>query len=554
MSSTKNIQKWKEQKKVDELIEALLSKDIDIKIAAAKALGELGDVRAVEPLIQLLKDIDPNVRRQAIESLGEIGNKEAVEPLFQILKDDESGYTSATAARALKIIGVFPEHLLLNYLASLSDKYIEWSEGVLGEIIGLNSINNVSILNQILKITDSKRLKIHIAKRISEIEGSDDDNLNRLINTMMHAIRDKHHGVYDIDKVVSQIDDSWFTSVNIKNLLPFLDAYLKYYTYECSCHYGTTLAIIKKIGVNTEILIPTLLECFMIDGYQMDDAIKTLNKINPNWVSLSQAQELIPSIIKKLDAITIEKSYAIERLGLFGPFVNYIAPRLIDIVLDSKQAEGFREYALKSLEKIIPKSLDLKRICQNLVFKHTRLSTIAKNILQDEYHEVPEKPEEITIAEDITMPGLRTIVSNAKNVSWTNLDDFFKLKQAIKNTWNVDCQVLSITEQQAQILALQGPRHTNVCEIKEEYQITLSDNSIFIHAHGAFIDFGYVMFLYHDKLYYVNVEPTVQLVTSIYNRMDVLSHMAKIMILLNKYIGSERNTLLIRLEGDLLQC
>ena len=153
----------------------------------------------------------------------------------------------------------------------------------------------------------------------------------------------------------------------------------------------------------------------------------------------------------------------------------------------------------------------------------------------------------------ITLSDLETIVTNSKEVSWITQTDFINLKQSIKQTWNVDCQVLKITEQQAQTLALLIPRHTNLRDITEEYQITLSDNSIFIHGYGAFIDFGYVMFLYHGNLYYVNIDPTVQLITAIYNKMDVLSHMAKIMIVLNKFIGPERKTLLIRLEGDLAQ-
>jgi HEAT repeat protein len=40
-------------------------KDPDIKMRAAKSLGEIGDERAVEPLRKLLKDKDPDVRDAA---------------------------------------------------------------------------------------------------------------------------------------------------------------------------------------------------------------------------------------------------------------------------------------------------------------------------------------------------------------------------------------------------------------------------------------------------------------------------------------------------------
>jgi len=98
---------------------------------------------------------------------------------------------------------------------------------------------------------------------------------------------------------------------------------------------------------------------------------------------------------------------------------------------------------------------------------------------------------------------------------------------------------------------------TNLRSIVDEYQTDLSSNSIFIHTTGTWIKLPYVMFLYRDGLYYVNIEPfVVQLRRSIFNKDDLLYHMAKIMITLNRYIGTdetERKTLLIRLSGNLSQ-
>ena len=148
---------------------------------------------------------------------------------------------------------------------------------------------------------------------------------------------------------------------------------------------------------------------------------------------------------------------------------------------------------------------------------------------------------------------MQKIVSKAKEVPWNKQKEILDLKKAVKNTWGVDCQILKLNEQQAKILAQHAPLDTKFSDIDDQYQIRLSTNSIFIHAHGAFIDLGYTMVFYHGNLYYVNVEPTVQLTTSIYNRTETLSHMAKIMITLNKHIGAQRKTLLICLDGDLSQ-
>ena len=73
-------------------------------LAAAEALGEIGDKRAVEPLIKALGDDDPLVRDHAASALGEIGDKRAVEPLIKVLEDDVSD-VRMWAAYALGEIG-----------------------------------------------------------------------------------------------------------------------------------------------------------------------------------------------------------------------------------------------------------------------------------------------------------------------------------------------------------------------------------------------------------------------------------------------------------------
>jgi len=121
---------------VEALIEGLKSSDDAVRMYAAKALGEIRDIRAVgpliealkiktrwggsegsaaqaltdigepavEPLIAVLKDSDDNVRNLAIISLGDIGDARAVEPLIHALKDSNKKVRSF-AAKALKKIG-----------------------------------------------------------------------------------------------------------------------------------------------------------------------------------------------------------------------------------------------------------------------------------------------------------------------------------------------------------------------------------------------------------------------------------------------------------------
>jgi HEAT repeat protein len=78
-----------DQRAVSPLIDALKDADSGIRVAAADALGIIGDANAVDPLIAALKDLAWDVRVNAVRALGEIGEP-AVDPLIRTLKDEDS--------------------------------------------------------------------------------------------------------------------------------------------------------------------------------------------------------------------------------------------------------------------------------------------------------------------------------------------------------------------------------------------------------------------------------------------------------------------------------
>ena len=126
--------------------------------------------------------------------------------------------------------------------------------------------------------------------------------------------------------------------------------------------------------------------------------------------------------------------------------------------------------------------------------------------------------------------------------------------EAIQNTWNVRCQIVQLTEEQAASLRQQWPMQAKQWVADGQYQIELSPNSIFVHAYGSWVELGPVLFLYQNRIWYVNVAPGVDLTRYIYDRPDDLSHMAKIAITLLGYIGAkDREKLLVCLDGDLFQ-
>ena len=153
-----------------------------------------------------------------------------------------------------------------------------------------------------------------------------------------------------------------------------------------------------------------------------------------------------------------------------------------------------------------------------------------------------------------TAKGLLPLSS--KIIPWSQEPETIKWIQAIKKTWHVDCLIFTISESDSNALEAKYPKAKVNYVISGQnipYVIEISKNSIFTHEYGSYLDFGYVKFLYKNDIYYVNAAPLVQLTHDLYNRMELLCHFAKIMITLNEKIGTDRKTLLIKLEGDITQ-
>jgi HEAT repeat protein len=65
----------------DNLILALKDEDFGVRKFSAKALGELKSSKAVNPLIETLDDEDWGVRLAVMKALGDIGDEAAIDPL-----------------------------------------------------------------------------------------------------------------------------------------------------------------------------------------------------------------------------------------------------------------------------------------------------------------------------------------------------------------------------------------------------------------------------------------------------------------------------------------
>ncbi|MBN1890337.1 MAG: HEAT repeat domain-containing protein [Thermoflexales bacterium] len=86
------------------LATALRSMNLDLRQAAAEALGQIGDPRAIRALAVASRGRGKRARLAAAQALGQIGDPRAVEPLIAALEDQDSDVRQV-AAGALRKIG-----------------------------------------------------------------------------------------------------------------------------------------------------------------------------------------------------------------------------------------------------------------------------------------------------------------------------------------------------------------------------------------------------------------------------------------------------------------
>lgn len=100
MGNPERIEQLTRQGNVRGLCRALHHRNVAVRRAAARALGELGNAAGVPCLRRALKDSDPYVRQQVVEALRKIGNEGAVEALVEVAFGRQAD-VAALAAQAL---------------------------------------------------------------------------------------------------------------------------------------------------------------------------------------------------------------------------------------------------------------------------------------------------------------------------------------------------------------------------------------------------------------------------------------------------------------------
>lgn len=99
--------------KAFELLTGILKdKDWAVRIAAVKALGEMGDRQSVQYIIQLLNDEYWHVKKEVIRVMGVLGGKDSVEALMFLLNVEDELIRSSAQKSLIKVGNMAIEGML----------------------------------------------------------------------------------------------------------------------------------------------------------------------------------------------------------------------------------------------------------------------------------------------------------------------------------------------------------------------------------------------------------------------------------------------------------
>lgn len=164
-------------KAVVPLIDALTSaKELELKVKAAEALGELRDRRAVDALVAATTAPQPELRTAATMSLGLIGDHVAAEALFVAARDEQPAVRDA-AIRSLSALGISLDKVS----PDLSSSSWQVRAAAVATLARLGDRNAVPLIVSALRDSDS-RVRTEAARTLGQF--NDPTATDALIGTL----------------------------------------------------------------------------------------------------------------------------------------------------------------------------------------------------------------------------------------------------------------------------------------------------------------------------------------------------------------------------------
>ena len=214
------------------LLDTLRDPSPDVRMAAAEALGQIGDVKAVPGLLDTLRDPDPDVRTTVAKALGQIGDVAAVPGLCEVLGDPyiDVRYCAAEALGEIQDVAALPG--LLDALHDPDPDVRMAAAEALGEIQDVAAVSGL--------LHTLRDLKRDVHKAAAEALGKIKDAA--AVPELVIALRDPD---VDVRKVVISVLEQ-IGDAAVPQLLDALhnsDAFIRSITIRILGRIGDTAAI-----------------------------------------------------------------------------------------------------------------------------------------------------------------------------------------------------------------------------------------------------------------------------------------------------------------------
>lgn len=251
--------KLRSKKAVPILIKLLEDLKRDIRIASARALGEIGGREVIPPLIKKsTEDQDANVRKAAIEALGMIRDPEAYEPLLSLL--DREIYPDIIEAIVSSLISIDQERFLKN----LKSYKREAKQALAGMTYSFD------ILNKLVQCEDKEVRKAALyglgrlateqaISKITEFIKSDDKELKKVA---ILALGEAHFCSDELFKCLED-EDPWIRYYAIKSISKACDSELLLEKLIPLLDDPFPPVVIAAIDVLSEIATPEVYDIFV---------------------------------------------------------------------------------------------------------------------------------------------------------------------------------------------------------------------------------------------------------------------------------------------------
>ncbi|MBW7863189.1 MAG: HEAT repeat domain-containing protein [Candidatus Hydrogenedentes bacterium] len=172
---------------VEPHLRALQAKSAEVRLKAARALGQLGDPRAVQPLIQTLGDPDTPVRRAAVsalESLGQLGERRAIEALIRVLREAMDPVSAKNAETALMELD--DERSFYPLVKTLRDKSSDASRNA---ATTLGDLGDPRAVDPLIEVLSNSRYSMSHREAAAEALGKLGDT--RAVEPLVRTLNDR---------------------------------------------------------------------------------------------------------------------------------------------------------------------------------------------------------------------------------------------------------------------------------------------------------------------------------------------------------------------------